>query len=861
MGARDVFPHRLRGRRGILEVGLGALVCALVAGAFVGSGLAQTVLKTPYPLTWLGNNRGQAVQADPENGRMLNRLQIGAPGDQLQVVQDGTRLVVMNLTDGTTTIVDLSLLRVAGVRQGDPGSTKVLLADGRIYLVDKEAGRIDALNALNAETVGQPWLAVGQIADVVADSTDLWALTTNGRLTSLRWSETSQAFAEQERRELASVGPEAVLAAHTRGVTVVRPGGFATRAGTGGGDGTLQVPGLVAPLAAADFSPADMVPVTSRKSGAVHLVGDNGVVKVDGPSLGCHSPDKPAVYRDRVYVPCPPDQKVIVLDRSGRRAEPDLKTPRGRNLELVLNAGLLFVNVADANNALVVKPDGTTTMIRTDDPRVTVNDPNARPTALPSGLGIRPATSRPSAGGQGQDPAKPPASKNPGGPGTLPRPGRNGIAPGGQVPNPTSSGAGASPGGDGSPSLDPSSSTDPTPDTSTSDSPTPDVPPPTSPAPRPEDFTPSGATAEARNDGQVGVSWNPPVNPPASYRILRADTGEVVGTQVGGANSTIVGGLALGQPVSFVIEAVFDDGSSYRSPASNSVVAFGRPGSPNVAVELVARAPDRITLRVTVDVATDGGSPVTSYDLSVTASSGPGLNDAGVSISKRPYQFTLDCNGTGSLCLGGGTVTATATLYNAAGAGPAGKTDATIPAPPQFEYNGSTMFVSSGGKCFDRNLRLATCDGSTDQLWSIRATGEIRPQANFSTCLSSPNGLHFTTNCNAPPDDQRWDVQGSGNIRRFRNQDTGRCLAVEGDPSASGSPVKDLRCQNNNQDTWYLFTPTLPLTAAAQPASFTTSDPERGEQGGLGGAPTVTILLLALTAGLFRHRHRKQHTR
>jgi hypothetical protein len=842
--------------RAALEIGIVVLAGALVAGAVFGSGLAQTVLDTPDPLTWLRNNRGEVAQVNPEAGAMVDRLRIGDNGDPLQVVQGDGVLVVTNLRTNEVTIVDLSLMRTVQVLEGGPAGVKVLLTNGQLYLAYKDDGRIERLDPLTAETLGE-WRADGPLADAAVDAAgSLWALNRTGRLVSLRWPDDGQGFAEQDRRDLAGTGAEAVLVAHQRGATAVDPGGSATQVGTGQ-DRTLRADGLAAPLAAADLSPAGLVPVSSPESRRVHLVRDDGVVAVDGAPLGCRKPGKPAVYRGMVYTPCIGDRKVIVLDPDGRRAGPDLATPAGGEPELVLNAGLLIVNVPGAPTGLVVKPDGSTLPLRTDDPRVEVRDPNSRPTALPSGLGIRPPKQpQPPDRRPGQNPDRPPASRKPGGqPGTSPGQDPTSGAPGGQDPGDIPGSPSPGPGEDGeTPTPGPTLSLPVEP---TTEAPVTEAP--TTQPPREEDLTPSGATAEARPDGTVRVAWVPPVITPDSYRILRVDTGADVGVEVttapaGAAETFVSTGLTLGVSVSFVVEAVYADGS-YQSDLSNPVTAFGRPAGPNVAVELAARSPASITLRVFVDVVSDGGSPVTSYDLSANTGSGRVHNAAGVPIGQRPYQFAVECGGTGDVCLSGGTVVATATLINGAGAGPPNSTTVNIPPPQQFGIDTDVMFVSSGGKCFDVDLRLHTCTGSPGQFWSVRATGEIRNRAN-NQCLSSPDGLHFSTNCNAPPDDQRWTVHGGGNLRVFQNQDTDRCLVVNGDPARENVQVLDLGCRFNSSDTWYLFTRSLPLTAA-RPASFT-PPAERGRPDGPLGTTVVALLLLPLSAGLLRRRHRRR---
>jgi hypothetical protein len=283
------------------------------------------------------------------------------------------------------------------------------------------------------------------------------------------------------------------------------------------------------------------------------------------------------------------------------------------------------------------------------------------------------------------------------------------------------------------------------------------------------------------------------------------------------------------------------------------------PDAPTVSIQLVALAPTGFTVRVTVGVV----GPITSYGVSVTVNgTSRVLNRTPLPPNSPTSDFTFPCTGPGDPCLTGGSVTADASMTSDAGVGPPGSQTISIPAPPQFQFNGSTMLVSSGGKCLDgSNLTIRTCDGSPGQFWSIRDVGSIRNPAHANQCLSSPNGLHWSNDCNAPPDDQRWDVQGSGNSRTFRNQDTGRCLAVNGDPGAEGTPAKDLACRYNSQDTWYLFTQTLPLTATAQPASFTPPSTGDDRQNGGLGAPVVALLVMPLAAGLFRQRQRRRHAR
>jgi ricin-type beta-trefoil lectin protein len=845
---------RARRKRGGLELGLVGLVCLLVVGALVGTGLSQTVLATADPLTWLANIRGELTLVNPETGTPVERLQVANAGDLLHVSQGpGGVLVVTNLATNEVTIIDSSIFQIVGSRQGNDG-VKILLAGGQIYLVDKVAGQIELLNSLTAATVGQPWRAGAPLADAAVDGRGaVSALDQAGKLVTLEWSGNS--FVERDRRDLPQTGATSVLVGNESGVTAVNPNGSISQVGAGE-DRTLTAAGLAAPLEVPDRSPASLVPVSSPGSTSVHLVRNDRVVRVDGGGIGCEDPSRPAVYRGRVYVPCHGDGKVVVLDAEGREAEPALPVPG--DAELVLNAGLLIVNVPDAETGLVVKPDGTVQEIRTHDPSAPLHDPAARPAELPPDLAQPPelpAEQPLDDGGPGEEDE--PAPQPTGGGPAAPRP-LNPVVPGPGNPG--------DPGGPGGPiaTIGPGGSPSPA-------TPGPTIPgpgPTPSPSENPAEFTPTGVAALTTANGTVQVSWQAPPNPPNSYVVLRADNLEQVASVGGGGTFADIPGLPPGQDFSFFVEAVYDGDRRFRSGESNPTAAFGLPAGPTVGVQLVARGPDTLTLRIDVGVVDNGGSPISTYDLAVDSSTGRSLENAvDIPIGQNPRQINVDCTGLGDLCLSGGSVTARATLRNAAGAGPRTDTAAGIDPPPQFPFNGSVLIVSTGGKCLDVDLNLHTCsDSAGGQRWSLRSTGDIQNPASGNRCLSTNDGLHLTDDgCSRPGEgadrENRWNLLDGGNTRRIQSQESGRCIFANGDPAGEGVQVRDRGCQFNDQERWTFFTPTLPFTAA-QPAAYEPpSTPERPARDGALGGTMTALLLLGLAATALRPRRARGRAR
>lgn len=775
-------------RRGWLEFGLIAMACMLVAAAVLGSGIAQSALNMPNPLTWLNNGDGHITQANPDTGRTGDKLLVAEPGDELLVTQEGGVLTVTNTTDNTVTIIDLSTLTFSGTRRGNAG-VEVLLSKGRVFLADKASGRVERLDELTAQTVGAP-LEVGKpLADAAASKEQdaLWLLDTGGQLIQARYEDSAKAFAERDRRSVPA-GEQAVLVAHEIGVTVFDPRGSVTQIGTGD-DGSSQAPPVVGPLIAAEASPQDIVPVVAPEDSAVLIVADGKVSTVDSAAQACAKPGRPAVFRDLVHVPCIDDRKVIIFDRNGAVAAPPITLPAGRP-ELVLNAGLLIVNVIGAEMGKVIKPDGTVQDIRTRDPLQPAADPTRRPTAVPSNL------RRPS-----PDPTR------------------------ADGPSPT---VGPSRGVNTSGSPSPATTGPRTP------SPLPSSPPP------PANYTPVGVPgATARPDGTVQVVWQPAATRPASYRILRADNQTAVQTLADGAgNSAIFGGVPLGQDIAFIVEAVGPDGKGYRSAQSNPVRAYAPPAAARItSASLQRRLPQVLTVQVMVDVAGDGGSTVTGYDLTIQDGRGVRATARNLNLGQRPWNLDIQCTDLNDLCFKGGGITISASLYNAAGVGPAGSAGSSIGEQAMFFYNANptVMIVSSDVRCWNTGHFLQTCDpNSAGDLWVVRNNGPIVMAPNGNCITPDGANLRFTgSRCSERP--RRWTLTNNdGNPKtRIQNQEgdiRNPCIYREG-----GRVMLRQPCRGGAEETWNFFLQNQPL--GALPLTQLTAATTASAASAIGGAP------------------------
>ena len=104
--------------------------------------MARTAVDVSDGLTWLPDNpRGEVVQVNPASGRPEIRLQVSGGDALLEITQKDNLLVVLDRRTGQITVLDLATLLASGRRQAQPGAaTKVLVSDGRIYVVDRTPG-------------------------------------------------------------------------------------------------------------------------------------------------------------------------------------------------------------------------------------------------------------------------------------------------------------------------------------------------------------------------------------------------------------------------------------------------------------------------------------------------------------------------------------------------------------------------------------------------------------------------------------------------------------------------------------------------------------------------------------------------
>ncbi|WP_106615472.1 hypothetical protein [Saccharothrix carnea] len=398
------------GRRESASVSAAALGLLLLVGAALGDGISRTAVEVSDGLTWLGDDqRGEVVQVNPSSGKPQTRLQVSGADAQLEIAQSDDKLIVLDRRTGQITVIDLATLLSSGRRQAPPGpSAKVLIAWDRVFVVDRAAGSVHNADPVTLVDIGSPWLAGQPLADVVVDDEGvIWAVDHGGNLHALEWSDDELEFLERSDKAVAGAGPRTALVPHERGVTLLGlEGGVVVRDGTGR-DLTASTDAFGGEVLAAQTSPTGLVPASIPDASAVVLLSGDEVVRVDLGPFGCPKPGRPAVFRERVYVPCRGSGKVVVLDRSGRRGAEDVRTGGSGDPALVFDDGKLFINTPGQDSGVIVDSDGRTRDVVIRSPELPVLDPERSPIpSVPSPPPPRPDPPTRDNRGNGQNPPR-----------------------------------------------------------------------------------------------------------------------------------------------------------------------------------------------------------------------------------------------------------------------------------------------------------------------------------------------------------------------------------------------------------------------------------------------------------------------
>ncbi|MEU4237731.1 fibronectin type III domain-containing protein [Actinoplanes sp. NPDC026619] len=618
-------------------------VLTLVGGlglTVLGLGAADQAVASFDAASWVwSKSKGEVARINGVTAKVDTRVDVpNARGHALEVSQTDRFVLLRDVNTGALGSMDLTTLQEFWNDSSSPGlGVRVALDDDSAFVVDTVQGQVQQLDPRTLGPIGQPLrFPPGITGGDFDDKGNLWiAAPSEGTVTAIAPAALpSGAPGDSNGEGPRIVRTEAVAAAsHDLAISTLDDGvavldrttnALSTIRGTA--KAVTQTLPLTGPGSLAEHTDGKSVPVTVADERHVYVVGEQGA-RTDFAVPGDGDLQPAVAWEGYFYVADSDTGKVHVFD-SGGQAQKDITFQKpGGALELDVREGYLFINAPGSSTARVVDNNHAVRSVDKYADDVLGGDPPPTPP-------------------KEDNPPPPPKPKKP----VAAKPGapRNVRAAAGNaearvtwqaaeannapITRYVVEGAGKTfQVGADQRSLTVTALTNgetyqfavhavnakgdgPT-RTSNSVKPTSEVP-----------DAPTAATAEAKPDGTVVVSW-PAANGQglAITRYTVTAISEGGSAPIGEATETSLtipdGQLEYGKQYAFTVVAVNERGAgSKASPVSGSVVPYNKPGKPdNVEAATVAETAGAVT--VAWQAPADNGRAISKYVVTAGAKS------------------------------------------------------------------------------------------------------------------------------------------------------------------------------------------------------------------------------------------------
>ena len=309
---------------------------------------------------------------------------------------------------------------------------------------------------------------------------------------------------------------------------------------------------------------------------------------------------------------------------------------------------------------------------------------------------------------------------------------------------------------------------------------------------------PTAASAEAKPDGSVSVSW-PAANGQGleieRYTVTAVSDGTSapIGEVKGETTMTIKDGeLEYGKQYAFTVVAVNERGAgSKASPISNSVVPFTKPGRPE-SLDAATVSNQAGTIRATWAAPADNGRPIVKY-----------LVAAGGKTTEVTDGTAVTLNGFGT----GENVAVEVKAVNEAGEGEPGVATAKTVAAPQVTVTGSsatfntatvTFSVNAGGGTASCSLSANNGGGSTSGSCSSLKLSGLKPSTRYTFTVTAKNAAASVSKTRAQ---QTKALYGTATCNNGENGDTAHYCDADVD-GRNGNEIFAVPDQAGKQVGW-----------------------------------------------------------
>jgi hypothetical protein len=361
MTTRNVDARRLNVKGLLIAIGLPVVLVGALVATLLGTGAFSRDSELQDESLWLWTTpAGEIARVNGLTAATDVRFPLtDAAGNEVQIVQTDSHLLLREIASGKVSAIDLSTLELTGEAETAPGEgVRLALADEGAFIIDQTQGLVNQVDPSSLTAIGDPLQFPAGLTGGAFDSAGkLWiGVPREGTIVQIEPKEAAARTVATEvvaepRQELALTvlgDGVAVLNSTAKKMTTIRADGRRSETDVD----------LVGPAETAESSPGTIASVTVTDPPSIVTVNDNESKHFSIDAAPSNLLGASVEFHQRIYVPDGASGLVWVYDLDGKELDRIEIDAGGGPVELYHTGDTLFANAVNTNAAVVVSSDG-----------------------------------------------------------------------------------------------------------------------------------------------------------------------------------------------------------------------------------------------------------------------------------------------------------------------------------------------------------------------------------------------------------------------------------------------------------------------------------------------------------------------
>ncbi|MFG3339359.1 fibronectin type III domain-containing protein [Glycomyces sp. NPDC048151] len=361
MTTRNVDARRLNVKGLLIAVGLPVVLVGALVATLLGTGAFSRDSDLQDESLWLWTTpAGEIARVNGLTAATDVRFPLtDAAGNEVQIVQTDSHLLLREIASGKVSAIDLSTLELTGNAETAPGEgVRLALADEGAFIIDQTQGLVNQVDPSTLTAIGDPLQFPAGLTGGAFDSGGkLWVgVPREGTIVQI---EPKDEGAKTVKTEVVAE-PRQELALTVLGDGVAVLNSTAKQMTTLRADGRKSVTDveLAGPAETADTSPGTIASVTVTDPPSVVTVNDEQATSFAISAASSNLLGASVEFHQRIYVPDGASGLVWVYDLEGKELDRIEIDAGGGPVEMYHTGDTLFANAVNTNAAVVVSSDG-----------------------------------------------------------------------------------------------------------------------------------------------------------------------------------------------------------------------------------------------------------------------------------------------------------------------------------------------------------------------------------------------------------------------------------------------------------------------------------------------------------------------